>query len=57
MGSSAAIHALLLVVLGLCIPVQAPALPLYIAFAQLGALNTYFSMMAPFWFWRLMTGH
>jgi len=37
-----------LVVLGLCIPVQAPALPLYIAFAQLGVLNTYFSMMAPF---------
>jgi multiple sugar transport system permease protein len=37
-----------LVVLGLCIPVQAPALPLYIAFAKLGVLNTYFSMMAPF---------
>ena len=37
-----------LVVLGLCIPVQAPALPLYIAFAQLGVLNTYFAMMAPF---------
>jgi multiple sugar transport system permease protein len=37
-----------LIVLGLCIPVQAPALPLYIAFAQLGVLNTYFSMMAPF---------
>jgi multiple sugar transport system permease protein len=37
-----------LVVLGLCIPVQAPALPLYLAFAKLGVLNTYFSMMAPF---------
>jgi multiple sugar transport system permease protein len=39
---------MVLIVLGLCIPVQAPALPLYIAFAQLGVLNTYFSMMAPF---------
>ncbi|MEP7207329.1 MAG: carbohydrate ABC transporter permease [Casimicrobiaceae bacterium] len=37
-----------LVVLGLCIPVQAPALPLYIALAQLGLLNTYFAMMVPF---------
>ena len=37
-----------LVVLGLCIPVQAPALPLYIAFAQLGILNTLFAIMAPF---------
>ena len=37
-----------LVLLGLCIPVQAPSLPLYIAFAQLGILNTYFSMMMPF---------
>jgi multiple sugar transport system permease protein len=37
-----------LVLLGLCIPVQAPSLPLYIAFAEIGILNTYFSMMAPF---------
>lgn len=37
-----------LVLLGLCIPVQVPAMPLYIALAQLGLLNTYFSMMAPF---------
>ncbi len=38
----------LLVLLGLCIPIQVPALPLYIALAQLGLLNTYFSMMLPF---------
>ena len=37
-----------LVLLGLCIPTQVPALPLYIALAQLGLLNTYFSMMLPF---------
>ena len=37
-----------LVLLGLCIPVQAPSLPLYIAFAELGILNTYVSMMMPF---------
>ena len=37
-----------LVLLGLCIPVQAPSLPLYIAFAKLDILNTYLSMMAPF---------
>jgi multiple sugar transport system permease protein len=37
-----------LVLLGLCIPTQAPALPLYIALARLGLLNTYFSMMVPF---------
>lgn len=37
-----------LVVLGLCIPVQAPALPLYIALAQVGLLNTYFALMVPF---------
>lgn len=37
-----------LVLLGLCIPVQAPSLPLYIAFAELGVLNTYLSMMMPF---------
>jgi multiple sugar transport system permease protein len=37
-----------LVLLGLCIPVQVPAMPLYIGLAQLGLLNTYFAMMAPF---------
>ncbi|MBM0205430.1 carbohydrate ABC transporter permease [Micromonospora sp. STR1s_5] len=37
-----------LVLLGLAIPVQVPALPLYIALAQLGMLDTYFSMMVPF---------
>jgi multiple sugar transport system permease protein len=37
-----------LVLLGLCIPIQVPALPLYIALAELGLLNTYFAMMVPF---------
>lgn len=37
-----------MVLLGLCIPVQVPAMPLYIGLAQLGLLNTYFSMMVPF---------
>jgi multiple sugar transport system permease protein len=37
-----------LVLLGLAIPVQVPAMPLYIGLAQLGLLNTYFSMMVPF---------
>jgi multiple sugar transport system permease protein len=37
-----------LVLLGLCIPAQAPSLPLYIAFAEAGILNTYLSMMMPF---------
>ena len=37
-----------LVLLGLTIPVQVPALPLYIALADLGLLNTYFAMMVPF---------
>jgi multiple sugar transport system permease protein len=37
-----------LVLLGLTIPVQVPALPLYIGLAHLGLLNTYFSMMLPF---------
>lgn len=37
-----------LVLLGLCIPVQVPALPLYIALAELNLLNTYFAMMMPF---------
>ena len=37
-----------LVLLGLCIPIQVPALPLYIALAELGLLNTYFAIMMPF---------
>jgi multiple sugar transport system permease protein len=36
------------VLLGLCIPIQVPALPLYLALANLGLLNTYFALMAPF---------
>jgi len=34
--------------LALAIPVQVPALPLYIAIADVGLLNTYVSMMVPF---------
>jgi multiple sugar transport system permease protein len=37
-----------LVILALCIPIQVPALPLYIALAKLGALDTYFALMVPF---------
>lgn len=37
-----------LVLLGLCIPIQAPALPLYLALANLGLLNTYLALMLPF---------
>lgn len=37
-----------LTLLALAIPVQVPALPLYIALADLGLLNTYFSIMVPF---------
>lgn len=37
-----------LVLIGLAIPVQVPALPLYIGLAGLGLLDTYFSMMFPF---------
>ncbi len=37
-----------LTLLALAIPVQVPALPLYIALAKLELLNTYFSMMVPF---------
>ena len=37
-----------LTLLALAIPVQVPALPLYIALAGVGLLNTYFSMMVPF---------
>lgn len=37
-----------LVLLGLCIPIQVPALPLYMGLASMGLLNTYFSIMMPF---------
>lgn len=36
------------ILLGLCIPIQVPALPLYLALAQMGLLNSYFALMAPF---------
>jgi multiple sugar transport system permease protein len=39
-----------LVLLALAIPVQVPALPLYIALAETSLLNTYLSMMLPFLF-------
>jgi multiple sugar transport system permease protein len=39
---------LALVLLGLCIPIQVPALPLYMGLARLGLLNTYFAIMMPF---------
>ena len=37
-----------LVLVGLSIPIQVPALPLYIALAKLHLLNTYFALMFPF---------
>jgi multiple sugar transport system permease protein len=37
-----------LVLLGLAIPVQVPALPFYIGLAHLGLLDTFFAMMVPF---------
>lgn len=37
-----------LILLALAIPIQVPALPLYITLAWVGQLNTYFSMMLPF---------
>lgn len=37
-----------LVLFGLCVPIQVPALPLYLGLAQAGLLDTYFSLMAPF---------
>lgn len=37
-----------LILLALAIPIQVPALPLYIGLAWTGQLNTYFSMMLPF---------
>ena len=39
---------LALVLMGLCIPIQVPALPLYMGLAHLGLLNTYFAIMMPF---------
>lgn len=33
---------------GLCIPIQVPALPIYLALAELGLLDSYFAMMVPF---------
>jgi multiple sugar transport system permease protein len=37
-----------LVLLALCVPIQVPALPIYLALAELRLLNTYFSLMVPF---------
>jgi multiple sugar transport system permease protein len=37
-----------LVLFGLCVPIQVPALPLYLGLAQAGVLDTYFALMAPF---------
>lgn len=37
-----------LVLLGLTIPIQVPAIPLYIALSSLGLLNTYFALVFPF---------
>jgi len=37
-----------LILLGLCVPEQVPALPIYIALAKMDLLNTYFAMMVPF---------
>jgi multiple sugar transport system permease protein len=37
-----------LVILGLLIPPQVPAIPLYVVFAKLGLLNSYTALIAPF---------
>lgn len=37
-----------LTVAGLCVPTHVPALPLYLALAQAGLLDTYFALMVPF---------
>jgi multiple sugar transport system permease protein len=37
-----------MVLLGLMIPIQVPALPIYIAFAYLGLLNSYTALILPF---------
>ena len=36
------------VILCLCVPIQVPALPIYIALAEAGLLNSYFALMFPF---------
>jgi multiple sugar transport system permease protein len=36
------------VMLGLLVPPHVPALPLYVAFSQMGLLNTYTALIAPF---------
>jgi multiple sugar transport system permease protein len=37
-----------LVIAGLCVPIQVPALPIYLALSRAGLLDTYFALMAPF---------
>ncbi len=37
-----------MVLLGLTIPIQVPAIPIYIAFSSLGLLNTFFALVFPF---------
>lgn len=37
-----------LVLLALCVPIQVPALPIYLALSKLHLLDSYFSLMAPF---------
>jgi len=37
-----------LVLFGLCVPIQVPALPIYLGLAQAGLLNSYFALMVPF---------
>ena len=37
-----------LVIAGLSVPIQVPALPLYLALAEVNLLDTYFAMMLPF---------
>lgn len=37
-----------LVIAGLSVPIQVPALPLYLALAEVSLLDTYFAMMLPF---------
>lgn len=39
---------LALVVAALCVPIQVPMLPIYIALASLGALDSYFALIFPF---------
>lgn len=37
-----------LVIAGLCVPIQVPALPLYLALAEANLLDSYFALMLPF---------